>query len=177
MARTTAREPLPRRLVRTGLVLGLLLALSGCGGEALTAPAAAERYPAIAEELADALGEQVAPLTSDENAPQVGADSEGCRVVGATFESADLLGDEGPGAPAAEQITEVADSVLTEHDFAPLAPEDGDPAPMESLVAEDDQGGTMRVVIESRPGRATLRLWWSAQVETDDAPCEQSLLG
>ena len=177
MARTTARALRPRRLARAGLGLGLLLALAGCGGEALTAPAAAERYPAIAEEVADALGEQVAPLTSDENAPQVGADSAGCRVVGATFESSDLLGDQGPGAPMAEQVTEVADSVLTQHDFAPLASEDDDPAPMESLVARDDQGGAMRVVIESRPGRATLRLWWSAQVETDDAPCDQSLLG
>ena len=137
MARTTARALRPRRLARAGLGLGLLLALAGCGGEALTAPAAAERYPAIAEEVADALGGRSRRSPGRERS-QVGADSAGCRVVGATFESSTSW-ETRPGRPTAEQVTEVADSVLTQHDFA-RSPPRTTTRRMESLVARDDQG-------------------------------------
>lgn len=135
------------------------VALTGCGTPNLQpAPDAAARYPAIASEVAEAVGAESAPLTSDGSTPKVGLDSSGCRVTGQTFSSSDLLRAECAQEPDAEQIAAAADPVLAERGFDALEAVDDEPLPMTTLAAQDEQGGTIRVVLESRSGRPTIQL-------------------
>lgn len=177
MARPIMLMPTLRRAARLALTLGLLTAIVGCSDDTgLPAPEAAERYPPIAAVLSDALGQEITPMTSDDNTLQVSTDSSGCRLTGTSYLSEDLLTRDGPGAPDIGRITEVADEVLADHGFDALAPESKEPQPMEILLATDEQGGAMRVVVEARSGRPTLRLWWSAQLDTGGVQCDQALL-
>lgn len=97
-------------------------------------------------------------------------------MTGAAHLSEDPLSD-GPGeTPAEDALSAVVNPVLAEHGFSEIGPESDAPSPARTLVATDGQGGAMRLVIESRPDRPTLRLWWSAHVDTGGAACDEALL-
>ena len=179
---STVTAPGFRRRARAALSLvlaaGTVIGLSSCGAsDELTAPKAAAHYPSIADTLAETLSTEITPMTSDDASPQVGTSSSGCRVTGAAHLSEDLLTDAPGEAPAEDDLIAVANPVLSEHGFSEIGPESDDPSPVRTLVATDGQGGAMRLVLESRPDRPTLRLWWSAQVDTDGADCTDELLG
>ena len=163
-----------RCAVSGALVIGVH---TGCGGNSLPAPEAAERYPTIASVVADVSGAEIAPLSSDRAALQVGEDSDGYRVTGANYESEDLLGTDAAGVPDLDRVAEADETVLADHGFEPLECVNNGPKPMAVFAAQDTEGGTMRVVVKSRPGRPTVRLWWSARVDTEGTACDQGLLG
>lgn len=170
------RRRIASRVLALLTAIGALSVVTACGQDTRLVPKAAlEKYPALTEEVAAAVSDDITPLAADGEPPTIDESSDGCRVSAASYLSEDLLSEDGE-VPTAEHVVAVADDVLTDHGFTGLELEDEDPRPMQVFVSTDDTGGSIRAVIESRPGRPTITVWWSAQVDTHGADCDESRL-
>lgn len=175
-SRTSSSRKAPNALAALSVV-GVLLALAGCAPQPrLETSAAVERYAPLAEEVAAAISDSGYPLTSDDDEPGIEASDEGCRISTATYSSGTLLIEEGAAPPDAEPIVGAAEDVLLPEGFAEFELNEDHPMPMQIYRAYDDSGGWVHIVVESRPGRDTVRLWWGSWVDTQGEPCDDGLL-
>lgn len=176
---TSARPRAPhvvRRALTLLTVVGACSALASCAGAAhLDATSAVEKYDRVTDDVATSISEGVPSLVEDGSSPAIDG-TGGCRVTAVSYASADLVDESTTAEVDSQRVVTAADAALAEHGFSALALDAEYPKPMQTFVATDDTGGSIRVVIESRPGRPTVRVWWSAQVDTQDQPCDERLL-
>lgn len=171
----TRRRPL--RATSLMAALAAMLALAACSADVrLEAHDAAEKYEPIAEEIARAITEEGTALTSDTSALGITGSDDECWVSAGSYASGRPPSTGDPEPPDAGPIVDAAQEVLSAQGFAELELDDDYPMPMQIFTAHDDTGGRIHLTIESRPSRPAVTLRWSAEVETHDGRCDDSLL-
>lgn len=154
----------------------LLAGLAGCGPSIhLGADEASERYAPLADEVAAAISDSGVPLTGDDNPAWLEGTEERCSIAAANYASEDLLIADGSDPPDSAPILAAAETALQDERFREFDLDDEYAMPIQWFVAGDDDGGTFVIVIESRPGRPTVQMRWTAQIDTHGEACDERL--